>query len=473
MNVVAAVAAGLLLAASDHPLHFWPLQFVALVPLWWALARRSEAGRSAWVLGLAFASANTLAVLTSAGWQLPLLVAGVAALLQWTIAAWLAARCLARGPVLGPLAAAAMVTLVELATWRLAPMFGTAQAFVRPLSAAPMLVGFVAFTGTGGLVFVVAALQALVACALRGPIRGRPLAAAAATIAIVAALDAVRWQRPLGPTVRVATFGWGETTPQSPDGKPFVHRAAAAALAEKCTLLVTPETGMHVGDRRNAARVFSDVATGGTLHMALGVWHGPTNDNRIWFVAPDNSLVGEYRKTHLVPWLENYATGDGAPVVVPFGDLRLGGMICQDDNFTDVARAYGAGGVPLLAVPTNDWPAIREFHLENAIFRSIENGYAAARAASGGISAIVSARGEVIARDDHVTARLDSRLEANVRSIVAADDGPDVRLLCADVTVGDGVPTIYARFGDTPMLVLCALLVVVSLRRGSKPKPAA
>ncbi len=469
MNAFAALMSGLLLAASDHPLHFWPLQFVALVPLWWALARRSEAGRSAWLLGLAFAMANTLAVLTSAGWQLPLLVAGVAALLQWTIAAWLAARCLARGPVLGPLAAAAMVTLVELATWRLAPMFGTAQAFVRPLSAAPMLVGFVAFTGTGGLVFVVAALQALVVSALRGPARGKPLAAAAGILVIVVALDVVRWQRPLGPTVRVATFGWGETTPQSPDGKPFVHRAAAAAVAEKCTLLVTPETGMHVGDRGNATKVFADVATSGTLHLALGVWHGPTNDNRIWFVAPDSTLVGEYRKTHLVPWLENYATGDGIPVVVPFGGLRLGGMICQDDNFTDIARAHGAGGVPLLAVPTNDWPAIREFHLENAIFRCIENGYAVARAASGGISAIVSARGEVVARDDHVNALLAARPDANVRAVVADGDGSDIRLVCADVAVGDGVPTIYARFGDTPMLVLCALLVAMSLRRGSTP----
>jgi len=56
-------------------------------------------------------------------------------------------------------------------------------------------------------------------------------------------------------------------------------------------------------------------------------------------------------------------------------------MICQDDNFTDLARGYGRLGVPLLAVPTNDWPAIRAFHLQSSAFRAIENGYAIARAA--------------------------------------------------------------------------------------------
>lgn len=465
MNHFVALAAGLLLSASDHPLHLWPLQFVALLPFWWALARQRAAGHSTWTIGLCFGAAYSAAVVAAAGLALPVVAAGLASIVQWTVGASLAARGLDRGPVIGPLAAAAVLTLLELLTWNAIPLFGTAQAFVRPLSAAPMLVAFVAFTGVAGLVFVVAAVQALVVSALRGPSRGRPLAVAAVILAIVAGLDVVRWQRPLGPIVRVATFGWGESTPLSPDGKAFVHRAATAAAAEKCTLLVTPETGMHVRSRDNATKVFGELATTHRLQLAFGVWHAPTDDNRIWFVAPDGQLVGEYRKSHLVPWLEDYTKGDGVPVIVPFGDLRLGGMICQDDNFTDIARAHGRDGVPLLAVPTNDWPAIREFHLENAIFRCIENGYAVARAASGGVSAIVSARGEVVARDDHVSERLDARPDANVRTNTMPDDSPGVRLVCADVTTGDGEPTIYARFGDLPMLVLGVILVVLSLRR--------
>ena len=98
-----------------------------------------------------------------------------------------------------------------------------------------------------------------------------------------------------------------------------------------------------------------------------------------------------------------------------------------------------------MAVPTNDWPAIREFHLENSIFRALENGYAIARAASGGISALVSADGSVM-RLDHV-----------------ATDTPGE--LVMDVATGDGEVTVYARFGDWPMVVLSALLLLFGLRR--------
>jgi len=474
VNQLVALLAGAALSASDHPLHLWWLQFVVLVPFWWALARQRSAGHSVWTIGFSFGAAYSAAVVASAGLALPIVAAGAVSTLQWTIGGLLAGRVLLRGAVAGPLAAAATLTLLELLVWNVFPLFGTAQAFVRPLSAAPMLVAFVAFTGVAGLVFVVAALQALVLSALRGPARTAPLVAAGAIVAVAAALDVARWTRPLGATTRVAVFGWGESMPLNSGGKPFVHRAAADAANEKCALLVTPETGMQVQSRDNATKVFGGLATTHRLHLALGLWHTPTSDNRIWFVAPDGALLGEYRKSHLVPWLEDYTTGDGVPVVVPFGGSRLGGMICQDDNFTDVARAHGRDGVPLLAVPTNDWPEIREFHLENAIFRCIENGYAIARAASGGISAIVSSRGEVIARDDHVTGRLDARPDANVRTVTMPDDRPGVRLLCADVATGDGAATMYARFGDVPMLALGAVFVLASLRRrrGTSPAPA-
>ncbi len=450
MNYLAALVAGLLLAASDHPLHAWWLQFVAFVPFWWGLGRQREAGRRTWPLGLCFAAAYVLVTLLSIGIAMPILVAGAAMLGQWAVVAIFAGRHLGRGPVRGPLAAAAMLTLVEIAVWHAVPMFGTAQCFARPLSAAPALVAFAAFTGVGGVVFAVTAIQALLVSALRGPSRLLPCAGIAVLLAGVATMDTVRWSRPLGPVQPVATFGWGTSSPQSPDGRNFLEQEAPKAAAAHCSLLVTPETGLWVGERDRARASFGSIAARNGMPLALGIWHSPTKDNRIWFVDAQGVLLAEYQKTHLVPWLEDYAAGDGTPALVAVSGGRLGGMICQDDNFTDVARAYGRLGVSLVAVPTNDWPAIREVHLDNSVFRAIENGYAVARAASGGISALLSPRGEIVARRDHV-----------------AEDTRD--LLIADLPLGDGIPTVYARFGDVPILLLCAALVLFSLRRRRPP----
>lgn len=466
MNLAAAAVAGLLLAASDHPLHLWWLQFVAFVPFWWGLWRQRAANRSAWAFGLTFGGTNAAATVLAAGLAPPIVVAAIASTVQWMVATGLAKRCIGRGPVRGSLAAAAMLTLVELVTQQLVPVFGTAQAFVRPLSAAPMLVAFVAFTGVGGLVFVVAALQALLVAALRGPSRWLPVATAVALLATVAMLDVQRWTRPLGETARVAVFGWGTDRPKSDDGTSFVQIAASMAAGSQCQLLVTPEVGMTVTDRDHMLTFFRELAALHPLPIAIGVWHEPTQDNRIWFVDQDGALTAEYRKSHLVPFFESYATGDGAPVTVPFAGTQLGGMICQDDNFTDVARAYGRAGVPLVAVPTNDWPAIREFHLENAVFRAIENGYAVARATSGGISALVSPRGELLTGFDHIG---DVPFGTASLSMSRSLRLPSATMVHADLPLGDRAPTIYARFGDLPILLLCAALVLISLRRRDAP----
>lgn len=477
MNVLAAVTSGLLLAAADHPLHLWWLQFVGFLPWWWGIARLRAAQRSTWGFGFAFVATYATAIVATAGTAPPVLIAVGTAIVQWTLATPLAARCLDAGPVRGPLAAAAVLTLIEIATWHLVPVFGTAQAIVRPLSAAPEVVSFVAFTGVGGLVFVVTAVQGLLVSALR---RASGLAAswmaAATALGIVAAvetLNTIRWRRPLGPSVHVGAFGWGTATPSSPDGSSFVQVAALLAAEEHCRLLVTPEAALWVGDRENGLQSFRQIATRHSLDLAIGVWHQPTNDNRIWFIDAKGELRGEYQKTHLVPVFEDYPTGDGAPVSMPFGDATLGGMICQDDNFTDVARAHGRAGTPIVAVPTNDWPAIRELHLDNGIFRAIENGYAVVRAASAGVSVIVSPRGEVVARFDHVDNRPGPSPSSGNHGIRHSERAPEGALLHADVPIGDGIPTVYARFGDWLMLALCGTLIALCWRRPrTAPTPA-
>lgn len=442
-----ALGAGLLLAASDHPLHWWPLQFVAFVPFWWAVATRAANQRETWSLGAVFGAAYGAALLPSVGLALPILVAAAAALLQWTVAAGLAGRRLVTMTLRSTLAAAATVTLVEMVVWRIVPMFGTAQCFTRPLSAAPQLVAFVAFTGIGGLVFAVTALQALLVAALRGPARLTTLAGAGAIAAAVGWLDYVRWHQPAGERVLVATYGWHKY-PELPADRLFIDDACAEAQAANAQLLVTPETGIMVQDRARAAAHFGQLCAQHQLQAAIGVFVKESNDNRVWNFTPRGIPVGEYRKTHLVPWLESYTAGDGQLLAAPFGSERLGNLICQDDNFTDLARGYGRNGIPIVAIPTNDWPAIREFHLENTVFRAIENGFAIVRAASGGISALITPRGEVVHRCDHVV--------------------EGAKLLVGELEIGNGDTTVYARWGDVPILVIVFALAVRGLLTGQR-----
>ena len=448
MPLLAALVSGLLLFVSDHPVRSWWLQLVAFLPFWWALTVRRAAARSVWPLGLVLGFGNVVPLCIVAGVDPPILALGAVNVAQWSLAAPWAARLLAAGPVRGPLGAAALLTLVEITIWYFVPLFGTAQCFARPLSAAPALCAFVAFTGVGGLVFVLLATQALVVQAMQRKIAA-PASMTAALVVVVGAANWHRWTRPLGPERLVATLGWGADADRfhtAPD------QFVAEAKARGATLLVTPETGVTTGHvpRERTLGWLAGLAKTHSLALAVGVWHGATNDNRIWFFDAAGALHGEYAKTHLIPWLEDYVAGDGT---LHHGDLAgtsLGGMICQDDNFTDLARGYGRAGTRLVAVPTNDWESIRGFHLENSVYRAIENGYAIARAASGGISALVSPRGEIVQQADHF----------------AVGEG----LLVGALATGDGEPTFYARFGDLPLVLLCVLLIGSALlRRAGMP----
>jgi hypothetical protein len=77
-------------------------------------------------------------------------------------------------------------------------------------------------------------------------------------------------------------------------------------------------------------------------------------------------------------------------------------MICHDDNYTDISRRYGAKSAGIVVVPTNDWAHVRKAHFQNSIHRAIESRFAIVRAASYGISAIISPTGKRLAVSDHL-----------------------------------------------------------------------
>jgi apolipoprotein N-acyltransferase len=111
-------------------------------------------------------------------------------------------------------------------------------------------------------------------------------------------------------------------------------------------------------------------------------------------------------------------------------------MICQDDNFTAFTRAYGKLGLDIAAVPTLDWYQVKDAHFQSSVSRAIECRYAVVRAATDGISAVISAKGKVLAKMDHFK------------------DGPGC--VVAEVGIYDTV-TLYSILGDKTMIGLGAV----------------
>ena len=95
-----------------------------------------------------------------------------------------------------------------------------------------------------------------------------------------------------------------------------------------------------------------------------------------------------------------------------------------------------------MLVPTNDWAPIRGYHFDSSRMRAIESGYAIVRAATGGISALISPRGEVIESVDNTKIQTMSTIASNLR-------------------IGDGQPTVYARYGDWPVGLISLAWVLV------------
>ncbi len=130
-------------------------------------------------------------------------------------------------------------------------------------------------------------------------------------------------------------------------------------------------------------------------------------------VRSDGTSGPGYRKRHLVPFGEytpfglggfwprvvpgyDYVAGEGGGPF-PVGDARVGVLICFEDVFSGEAIAR-AGAAGILASMSNDaWFGIAEQrqHLQVTVLRAVETGRSIARAANGGISALIDPYGRI------------------------------------------------------------------------------
>lgn len=202
---------------------------------------------------------------------------------------------------------------------------------------------------------------------------------------------------------------------------------------------MTPEAAIHVENREAFRLWVQTLAAKYKIALAIGYFDSSRRENCVDLVNANGELQGRYVKNQLVPVFETYQAGKGEIALMEVEGVKIGGLICQDDNFPDIARKYSKAGAQLLVVPTNDWKNVKDLHFASHRWRALEFRFALARAASDGISSFIDSSGKVLNSIDHFS------------------DG--AQLLVTDIAVGTGKPTLYARIGDV-FPVLCGIFAL-------------
>lgn len=511
VSIALGALSGALLVLAFPAAGLAALAWVALVPLF--LAVRREASARAAVVGLA----SGLVFQTFLGWWL--LPAGVAPA-AYAAGAFVCALYSAgfgagaswlhrRAPAWSALTFPALWALAEWARanagWLAAPwgLLGTTQLEASPIA------GIAAVAGVWGISFSVAAgnavLTEILAPRLRGASRRPPISAPgvphlAPALALLAplllGLAAQGSAAPFGARhLRVAVLQAGVYDParESPDEARGIFerylalsRKAALAGAE---LIVWPESSVPVplpADREalgalarlaRTLRVPLLVSTTGRDKRSPGA-KSPRANSALLFTAAGR-LGGRHDKIRLLPFNEHLPLRgwiawprwiappmvDAVPgskrTVFVVNGARFAVLLCWENLFSGEARSAAAERVDFLVSMTNEdftpSPTGRKQLFQANALRAVEVGLPIVRAATTGISAIVSPSGATLARVE----------SAHEKALGV------VGFAVADVPLG-GRPTFFLRRGD--WLVALATLVtggaVLSGRCGAAPRPS-
>lgn len=237
-------------------------------------------------------------------------------------------------------------------------------------------------------------------------------------------------------------------------------------------LVIWPETAVPFWwgtEPQIQRRIAESAPPGARIILGARRFKGRRIYNSMVFLSPDGRAQSIYDKAHLVPFGEyipfggflarfgiyglaanqggGFTPGKGGRLMNlgALGDVRP--LICYEAIFPQEIKVGSTRADWILQITNDAWfgtLAGPEQHLMQARARAIEQGLPFVRAANTGISAVIDAKGRVIASLPlDVAGKLDALLPGSLP------------------------PTLYSRTGDTPFLILFLLGLVglVTLRR--------
>lgn len=492
---VLAALAGITAAFGHAPFDLWGLTLFGLAGLLHLVATAPTPRRAAKIIWLGAAayfamSLNWLvapflvdAALT--GWMAPFALAAMAGglALFWVPVGWLAMRLVAADR--GALRLAVMAGLLVLTE----AARGTAFSGFPWAHPGHVLIGspflpWAAAVGAQGLNALVFGVAAALACfGPRSPLRALALVSSLLVAGIVTtALVPPPPRTPANaPIVRLVQPNVPQHLKWREDLIPVFFERALDLTAQAPTMagampdmILWSETTLPVLlERSDAVRArIADAAGGAQVLVGAQRFQGFFPRNSAALLAADGQIAAVYDKHRLVPFGEympggavaaslglrgmaevlsgGYLPGPG-PQVLELGEGlgRVFPMICYEAIFArDIRR-----------VPRPDWMAQLTNdawfgtlsgpyqHLALARLRAVEQGLPVLRAANTGVSAVIDARGHVIAA-----------LPLNVTGVVDAALPPALP------------PTLYARMGDAPILLLVLLATALGIARARRQK---
>lgn len=193
--------------------------------------------------------------------------------------------------------------------------------------------------------------------------------------------------------------------------------------------------------------------------------------NSAMLIDQNGKLVGQYDKIYLLPFGEflpipawvpgrdlippivgNFTAGERYPLL-PVGPAQAGVVICFESAIPSHSARFATEGADVLLEITNDGylgptPVLKQ-HLSNAIFRAVENQRPVVRATNTGISALITAQGDV----------------------QQATKGFEITARTFQIARASSPPTFYARRGDI-LAIGCTLISLLLLLWARLSRPA-
>ncbi len=484
----AVVASAFLLYLCFPPPDLGPLAWVALVPFFFALSQVRPAGGA--LLGLLFgacfigAYASYMLTYGVVGWVAIILFQG----LFFALAGGAGAACnRCPDPMLRALGAASAWTLAEVLRGSIGGLgftvgdLGYTQHDLLPLLQIASVVGHY------GLGFIIALLNAALAQAALSVAPGvflRPAGdprafaqrAARSVVAIYVALfliyawgalvlraDGIEQADPFSvAAVQGSVEVEDRVTPDDVQRSLATYLSLSRTIPEDVQLIVWPETALpvalNVGPSLKAQ--IADLAVDKDAYLLVGGAESGENGetfNTLYLTSPQGEDLDLYRKVILVPFGEYVPQRDRFPFLKKFavrkfdfspgeqhkllsvGGLRVGPLICFEALFPYAVRNLTRMGAQVIVLATSDeWAAHTSEvaqHSYTAPLRAVESRRYVVRAATWGISAIISPYGRVIAE-----------VPLFQPGVAWADVHPREQL------------STYHRIGDMPLILLCAVL---------------
>lgn len=244
-------------------------------------------------------------------------------------------------------------------------------------------------------------------------------------------------------------------------------RLTESVIGNKPEIVIWPEASLPFTFEQHAefTAELLQFQSGLNTYLLLGTMTPKEKglSNSAVLLSPDGKVSSVYDKIHLVPYGEyvplrnffpfirkltegigDFIPGD-EPVVMELPFAKIGNLICYEIIFPDLSRNLVRKGANLLVTITNDaWfgrSSAPYQHFSTAVFRAIENRVPVVRAANTGISGYIDPFGRIIKKSD----------------------------IFIEATMTDGISigkwdSFYTRYGDI-FVYLCLTITVILLAR--------